>query len=155
MSDFYSISEIARLSGKDRRTVAARFAHITPAKESANLKQYSIEQLVNLIFEETRANGVDGLSPAEELAYWSAKLKELEYRMRMGELCEVTDVRRQLSGFAKSMLQPQETLPDRAEMAGMPTFWVIWLQNEVDQNRNEESELVRTYEVGFDVCESE
>lgn len=155
MSDFYSISEIARLSGKDRRTVSARFAHITPAKESANLKQYSIEQLLNLIFEDTKSNGVDGLSPVEELAYWNARLKELEYRIRMGEVCEVTDVSRQFAGIIKGMLQPQEALPDKAEIAGMPINWVIWLRDEVDRNRNEEAELVRTFEVNVDVCESE
>lgn len=155
MSDFYSISEIARLSGKDRRTIAARFAHITPAKESANLKQYSIEQLVNLIFEETRANGVDGLSPAEELAYWNAKLKELEYKKRISEVCEASDVARQLSLLAKGILQPFETLPDEGEADGMPLNWVLWLQRKIDKNRDVAAEVLITDEEQDNVCESE
>lgn len=154
MSDFYSISEIARISGKDRRTVAARFAHITPAKESANLKQYSIEQFLNLIFEDTKSNGVDGLSPAEELAYWNAKLKELEYRIRMGEVCEVTDAARQCSLTAKGILQPLEMMPDEGEADGMPLKWLLWTQRKIDKIRDIAAENLMRDEEQDNVCES-
>lgn len=58
-----------------------------------------------------------------------------------------------MSIIVKGMLQPQETLADRAEAAGMPLEWVIWLQKEVDKNRDEAADLILEDET--DVCESE
>ena len=93
------------------------------------------------------------MSPSDQLAYWNAQLKQLEYKKRLGEVCEVADASRQMSIIVKGMLQPQETLADRAEAAGMPLEWVIWLQKEVDKNRDEAADLILEDET--DVCESE
>ncbi|HDR0636638.1 DUF1441 family protein [Pasteurella multocida] len=153
MIDFLSISKIASISGKDRRTVSARLSGIQPARETINKKEYSLQQLLTLLFEDVVSTDIDKMLPADQLSYWSAQLKKLEYKKREGELCEVSEIAREISVIIKSMLQPQETLADRAEAAGMPIEWVIWLQKEVDKNRNESAELAR--EDGTDVCESE
>ncbi|MFC0944524.1 DUF1441 family protein [Pasteurella multocida] len=153
MIDFLSISKIASISGKDRRTVSARLSGIQPARETINKKEYSLQQLLTLLFEDVVSTDIDKMLPADQLSYWSAQLKKLEYKKRERELCEVSEIAREISVIIKSMLQPQETLADRAEAAGMPIEWVIWLQKEVDKNRNESAELAR--EDDIDVCESE
>ena len=94
------------------------------------------------MLEDTHTKDVDGLSPSDQLAYWNAQLKQLECKKRRGEVCEVEDASRQMSIIVKTMLQPQETLADRAEAAGMPLEWVIWLQKEIDKNRDEAADLI-------------
>lgn len=153
MKDYYSISKMAAIAGCDRRTMSAIVGHVKPEKETTNFKGYSFEQILKLLIEGTRPKNVDELSPSDQLAYWNAQLKQLEYKKRLGEVCEVADASRQMSIIVKGMLQPQETLADRAEAAGMPLEWVIWLQKEVDKNRDEAAELILEDET--DVCESE
>lgn len=154
MSEYYSISKISSIAGCDRRTMSARVSHLKPEKETTNFKGYSLKQLFRLLVEDTRSSDVGGMSPSDQLAYWNAKLKELEFKKRLGEVCEVEDASRQQSIIVKSMLQPQETLADRAEAAGMPIEWVIWLQKEVDKNRDDAAELISIEDLA-DVCESE
>lgn len=134
--------------------MSARVSHLTPEKETTNFKGYSLKQIFRLLLEDTRSKDVDGMSPTDQLAYWNAQLKQLEFKKRLGEVCEVTEASRQQSIIVKSMLQPQETLADRAEAAGMPLDWVIWLQKEVDKNRDEAAELIASEE-NLDVCEGE
>ena len=153
MSEYYSISKMATIAGCDRRTMSARVSHLTPEKETTNYKGFSLKQIFKLLLEDTRTKDVDGLSPSDQLAYWNAQLKQLEYKKRLGEVCEVADASRQMSISVKGMLQPQETLADRAEAAGMPLEWVIWLQKEIDKNRDEAADLILEDET--DVCESE
>lgn len=153
MKDYYSISKMAAIAGCDRRTMSAIVGHVKPEKETTNFKGYSFEQILKLLIEGTRPKNVDELSPSDQLAYWNAQLKQLEYKKRLCEVCEVADASRQMSIIVKGMLQPQETLADRAEAAGMPLEWVIWLQKEVDKNRDEAAELILEDET--DVCESE
>lgn len=153
MKDYYSISKMATIAGCDRRTMSAIVGHVKPEKETTNFKGYSFEQILKLLIEGTRPKNVDELSPSDQLAYWNAQLKQLEYKKRLGEVCEVADASRQMSIIVKGMLQPQETLADRAEAAGMPLEWVIWLQKEVDKNRDEAADLILEDET--DVCESE
>ncbi|BCR38594.1 TPA: DUF1441 family protein [Haemophilus influenzae] len=153
MKDYYSISKMAAIAGCDRRTMSAIVGHVKPEKETTNFKGYSFEQILKLLIEGTRPKNVDELSPSDQLAYWNAQLKQLEYKKRRGEVCEVEDASRQMSIIVKTMLQPQETLADRAEVAGMPINWVIWIQKEVDKNRDESADLILEDET--DVCESE
>mgnify|MGYP001790795375 FL=1 len=153
MSDYYSISKRSTIAGCYIRTMSARVSHLTPEKETTNYKGFSLKQILILLLEYTRTKDVDGLSPSDQLAYWNAQLKQLEYKKRLGEVCEVADASRQMSIIVKGMLQPQETLADRAETAGMPLEWVIWLQKEVDKNRDESADLILEDET--DVCESE
>lgn len=153
MKDYYSISKMAAIAGCDRRTMSAIVGHVKPEKETTNFKGYSFEQILKLLIEGTRSKNVDELSPSDQLAYWNAQLKHLEYKKRLGEVCETADSARQMSFIVKSMLQPQETLADKAEAAGMPINWVIWIQKEVDKNRDESADLILEDET--DVCESE
>lgn len=155
MEKLFSISQIANITGKDRRTISAKLAAITPAKESTNLKQYSIEQLLKLAFNVADLDSGENFSPAEELAYWTAKLKELEYKKRINEVCEASDVARQFSLLAKGILQPFETLPDEGEADGMPLNWVMWLQKKIDKNRDVAAEVLSQDEDNEDVRKGE
>lgn len=80
MSDYYSISKMATIAGCDRRTMSARVSHLTPEKETTNYKGFSLKQIFRLLLEDSRTKDVDGLSPSDQLAYWNAQLKQLEYK---------------------------------------------------------------------------
>jgi len=80
VSEYYSISKMATIAGCDRRTMSARVSHLTPEKETTNYKGFSLKQIFRLLLEDSRIKDVDGMSPSDQLAYWNAQLKQLEYK---------------------------------------------------------------------------
>ncbi len=100
-----SVSELAELSGKTRRTINKRISHLVPVSQKGHTKFFNSELALSSILKvELEQEFKSNIKKTEELPNYDesvdknrlqrakADMEELKYKEKMGELVEVSEI---------------------------------------------------------------
>lgn len=133
----YSITELAEILGRDRKTVAAIVRPLTPAPGSSKTrKNYTVRTLLQAL-DNPQDLDISRMTPAERRAHWQAENERLKFEEACRELIpvgECADVYRQM---VKATVMTLETLPDLLERdCALSPQATTYVQNAIDDFRD-------------------
>lgn len=114
----FSISEIARELGADRKTVSRRLAEagVQPIGERQGYPVYSLQGVVDALGDRKSSGAEpDKMKPFERKAWFQSELARLELETAKGDLMKREDVVTVVGAIFGAMVKELETLSDRAE----------------------------------------
>jgi phage terminase Nu1 subunit (DNA packaging protein) len=111
MSDsrFLSINQLAKLTGKDRQTIARRLSEVEPAQADKRGKYYDAWAALPLIYAGDNKTGLTQKIQQAELEIQKEKLQKIRFENEKtaGQLVDIEDVVKAIEkeyGFVKSQL---------------------------------------------------
>lgn len=113
-----SISGLARIFGRDRRTVTKAIQEhgIEPAGRSGAHATYQIGQVAAALFAPATGAANDEMTPKERLDHWRAENERIKHLRETGVLLHVEDVRLEVVvTLLKPVVTMLDSLPDRVD----------------------------------------
>ncbi|WP_329502701.1 DUF1441 family protein [Klebsiella aerogenes] len=111
----FSITELAEILGRDRKTVAAMARPLTPTPDSSKTrKNYTVRTLLRAL-DNPQDLDVNQMTPAERRAHWQAENERLKYEKTRRFLIPAEECAREYRILAKGTVILLETLPDILE----------------------------------------
>lgn len=161
MDHALSITELAQILGRDRKTVAAIVRPLTPTPDSSKTrKNYTVRTLLRALDNPQELN-VNQMTPAERRAHWQAENERLKYESSRRFLIPADECRREYTILAKSVVYMLESLPDLLERdCGLPPGATAYVQKVIDDFRDDlavavEQGKFNDDDVPGDECEEE
>ena len=109
-----SISALSVLSGRDRRTVAARLKNVKPADQNGKSKLYSPPEALAAIFSATEDGALDHTQESARLKKAQADKTELEVAVLRHELIPAGEVKEEWADLVSAMRAKMLSLPSTA-----------------------------------------
>lgn len=137
LSHTFSITELAEILERDRKTVAAVVRPLVPAEGSSKTrKNYSVRNLLQALSNPQDLD-VNQMTPAERRAHWQAENERLKFEEASRELIPAEECRDVYTQLCKGLVLVLETLPDLLERdcALTPTA-VKYVQDKIDDFRD-------------------
>lgn len=111
----FSITELAGILGRDRKTVAAIVRPLVPTQGSSKTrKNYTVKTLLQAL-DNPQDLDVRQMTPAERRAHWQAENERLKFEAACRELIPVDDCAAVYRQMVKATVMTLETLPDLLE----------------------------------------
>lgn len=111
----FSITELAEILGRDRKTVAAIARPLTPTSDSSKTrKNYTVRTLLQAL-DNPQDLDVSQMTPAERRAHWQAENERLKYEKARRFLIPADECAHEYRILAKGTVILLETLPDILE----------------------------------------
>lgn len=138
----WSISQIARAFGMDRRTVTKRLEDggVKPASSRGGFPVYELKAVGPALFGQVMVGGTDpnNMPPNERRAWYQSENERLKFEREMSQLVPMHDVRREMSSMAKGMANTLDSLPDILERdCGLSAEALDRVQEVVDTQREQ------------------
>ncbi|MEJ5073432.1 DUF1441 family protein [Enterobacter ludwigii] len=111
----FSITELAEILGRDRKTVAAITRPLAPTPDSSKTrKNYTVRTLLQAL-DNPQDLDVNQMTPAERRAHWQAENERLKYESARRFLIPAEECAREFRALARGTIMTLETLPDILE----------------------------------------
>ncbi|RKR79177.1 DUF1441 family protein [Marinobacter nauticus] len=140
----WSISQIARAFGMDRKTVARRLedSRITPSGKKNGYPTYALRDVGPALFSEhvlfDPEDDPSNLPPSERKAWYQSENERVKLEKELRQLIPVDEVHLEMSQLAKSVTTTLDSLPDILERdCELPPDSVIRVQETVDTLREQ------------------
>lgn len=117
----WSISQIARAFGMDRKTVSRRLedAGVAPAGKKGGYATYALKDAGPALFAQTTVPGFvfdpESMMPKDRKDWYQSENERLKFEREMQKLVEAHEVRRELSQMAKAVANTMDAIPDLLE----------------------------------------
>lgn len=114
-----SVSFLAEVFSKDRRTIASRLKGVRPVGRQGKSDLYDISQAAEAIFSEPRTKPAseDDLTPGQQMALWAARKSKVAVYRETGALWHADHIRAAFDETFKVFRNALLSLPERAKQA--------------------------------------
>jgi hypothetical protein len=141
----WSISQIARAFGMDRKTVTRRIedAAVRPAGKRGGYPVYALRDVGPALFGQAGTFGGAAMAPNEMMpndrkSWYQSENERLKFESEMRQLVQSSEVAREMSIMAKAVISTLDGLPDLLERdCGLPPKAVERVQDIVDVMREQ------------------
>jgi hypothetical protein len=111
----FSITELAEILGRDRKTIAAIARPLEPTPDSSKTrKNYTVRTLLQAL-DNPQDLDVKRMTPAERRAHWQAENERVKYETAIRFLIPAEECAREFRALARGTVITLETLPDILE----------------------------------------
>ncbi|HEY2455549.1 MAG TPA: DUF1441 family protein [Scandinavium sp.] len=111
----FSITELAEILGRDRKTIAAIARPLESTPDSSKTrKNYTVRTLLRAL-DNPQDLDVTQMTPAERRAHWQAENERVRYEKAIRFLIPADECAREYRILTKGMIIMLETLPDLLE----------------------------------------
>lgn len=140
----WSISQMARAFGMDRKTVSKRLenAGVAPAGKKSGYATYALKDAGPALFAATSVAGFvfdpETMLPKDRKDWFQSENERLKFEQAMGQLVPLHDYHREQSILAKSVANTLDTLPDVLERdCGLSADMLSRVQESIDAVREQ------------------
>lgn len=140
----WSISQIARAFGMDRKTVARRLedSRITPAGKKNGYPTYALRDVGPALFSEhvlfDPEDDPSNLPPSERKAWYQSENERVKLEKELRQLLAAEEVHLEMSKLAKAVTTTLDSLPDILERdCDLPPEAITRVQDSVDALREQ------------------
>lgn len=119
LSQPVSVSFLADVFGKDRRTISKALKRVRPVERQGKSDLYDIAEAAQAIFGETRTKPAseDDLTPGQQMALWAARKNKVAVYRETGALWHADHIRAAFDETFKTFRNALLALPERAKQA--------------------------------------
>lgn len=133
----FSITELAEILRRDRKTIASIARPLEPTPDSSKTrKNYTVRTLLQAL-DNPQDLDVNQMTPAERRAHWQAENERLKYETARRFLIPAEECAREYRILIKGMVMLLETLPDILERdCGLAPHSTALVQKRIDDYRD-------------------